>query len=525
MITLDLFESINEGAYSQLTPGSSALATANFGTLDKAFKSALPEIELDFGNQPLRINSKEINFLANYYDQLGSNELKTKFIYDVMPRFDRVYELLVKRGLRDPLTTAPDNQPELPGLQEKKESEYKDTRVARAMRQASAEFPSAASDAEAFAKSMLQAQDKDQEDINQLRQSTEKQRELLSKNLKLDREQDSHLSDIENEINRVEKENTALQQMQQQMVAANSRLQQTLVAMRGKKAPEPTPQITTPEPTIPVGVSVATDKEPEGYKYRQARLSAAQRALTKRLKQIDPAQIKDPTKGRGLGQMASQLAGNTQSQTDIEEPDLFATENKLAESGPETWTVHFTDGSTTKIRVPSDETDPAVVRKHFANQGRTVAKFDYGFSQEPASGPGPEAHEPGSGTAVSARTGERLPEGIAEGNDHPFDRGMEDARAGKEYNDSQYKNYQDKESYRRGRIVYRQEAKQGVKEAVPTPNRGGHNPLRDPADYADKRAHLFDLLSHPGMAPEDKQFIRQRLLDLDTAARKQGYTK
>jgi hypothetical protein len=83
---------------------------------------------------------------------------------------------------------------------------------------------------------------------------------------------------------------------------------------------------------------------------------------------------------------------------------------ELQEGGPETWTVHFTDGTTTRVRVPSDETDPAQVRAFFAKKGKTVKKFDYGFTTEPEAGPGPERHEPGSGTARSARTGEELPE-------------------------------------------------------------------------------------------------------------------
>ena len=83
---------------------------------------------------------------------------------------------------------------------------------------------------------------------------------------------------------------------------------------------------------------------------------------------------------------------------------------ELQEGGPETWTVHFTDGTTTRVRVPSDETDPAQVRAFFANKGKTVKKFDYGFGTEPAAGPGPEPHEPGSGSAVSGRTGKELPE-------------------------------------------------------------------------------------------------------------------
>jgi len=54
--------------------------------------------------------------------------------------------------------------------------------------------------------------------------------------------------------------------------------------------------------------------------------------------------------------------------------------------------------------------------------------------------------------------------GVAEGIDHPYDRGLEDGLAGKEYNDSMYSSYEDKESYRRGRIVAKQQAKKGLAE-------------------------------------------------------------
>jgi hypothetical protein len=59
-------------------------------------------------------------------------------------------------------------------------------------------------------------------------------------------------------------------------------------------------------------------------------------------------------------------------------------------------------------------------------------------------------------------------QGVAEGIDHPYDRGLEDGLAGKEYNDSMYSSYEDKESYRRGRIVAKQQVKKGVAEADET---------------------------------------------------------
>ena len=152
------------------------------------------------------------------------------------------------------------SQGELPldDLKEKKSSEisvdspYKDVRVQRAVKKAAFDNPAAASPEEAFIKSMLDAQDKDQEDIAKLRQSTQQQRELLSKNIKKDNEQENLISNISSEIQKVDQENHSLQKMQQNMAAANARLQKTLDAMRGKKV--------EPAPTSNVGVSVATDK-------------------------------------------------------------------------------------------------------------------------------------------------------------------------------------------------------------------------------------------------------------------------
>ena len=144
---------------------------------------------------------------------------------------------------------------------------------------------------------------------------------------------------------------------------------------------------------------------------------------------------------------------------------------ELQEGGPETWTVHFTDGTTTRVRVPSDETDPAQVRAFFAKKGKTVKKFDYGFTTEPEAGPGPERHEPGSGSAVSGRTGERLPEGD-----------------------------------------------------VVNINRGGHNAFRDKNDWLDKRDYVQQQLLDPRQRDNYPE-LKQRLLDINSAGRKLGYSK
>ena len=575
---------------------------------------------------------------------------------------------------------------ELDQKKSSKESPYKDVVVQRAMRKAAADYPAAASDAEAFAKSMLDAQDQDQENISKLRQSTQRQRDLLDKNDRLDQRQQQMLGSLEKEINDVEQTNTSLEKTLQQMQQANAALQRRLDQMRGK------PVAT---PTIPVepGVSVATDKiapqpapattppidtrarqyaqqlrkqlnqlqtmvalkapedqsqlkqdiedlkaqlanlrqqeivgqatvggqqadvlnksdtkkktstdaetddgvidltgvddvlaqfrkpakksakkkskkEPEfeltetdaiplksvvqGYtveynpRTRQVtvsrggqvigtgvnRLNSPKYHLTLINRIIDRAEedkyptdidVRDvalPMKAEGsvfgqqdfdtqmdLAKLKSQLTQPKPAQSapasaepqpvparlsdlqskkqridnlasikqDIEKLQARATRGgrelprglaadledyftvadidtayddmmakyqkqlgalqqylgmrkalwtprkdvhemrakELQEGGPETWTVHFTDGTTTRVRVPSDETDPAQVRAFFAKKGKTVKKFDYGFTTEPEAGPGPEPHEPGSGTARSARTGDELKEGRA----------------------------------------------------------------------------------------------------------------
>jgi hypothetical protein len=144
---------------------------------------------------------------------------------------------------------------------------------------------------------------------------------------------------------------------------------------------------------------------------------------------------------------------------------------ELHEARSETWTAYFTDGTKVTVTNVNDETDPARVRAFFAKKGKTVKKFDYGFTTEPEAGPGPERHEPGSGSARSARTGEELPEGD-----------------------------------------------------VVNINRGGHNAFRDKNDWLDKRDFVQRQLLDPRQRDNYPE-LKQRLLDINYAGRKLGYTK
>lgn len=59
-------------------------------------------------------------------------------------------------------------------------------------------------------------------------------------------------------------------------------------------------------------------------------------------------------------------------------------------------------------------------------------------------------------------------------------------------------------------------------QSAPTINRGGYNKLQSKEDYLDKRDVLFRLLSQAGVDSETKAKARERLLDLEKAARLTG---
>jgi hypothetical protein len=71
--------------------------------------------------------------------------------------------------------------------------------------------------------------------------------------------------------------------------------------------------------------------------------------------------------------------------------------------------VYFKDGTVKTVTgIPSIETD---LKQYFAKKGKPVERVKFNFApQGSGRGTGPEPHEPGSGTARSAKTGEELPE-------------------------------------------------------------------------------------------------------------------
>ena len=267
MITLDLFESPGtpedprpQAAYIPVTPEkpgarNRALGNANLAILMKAIgnvdansKPAPIPARLNFlDGRSYPIDPKYYPEIIQYYRTLSDVE-RVNFIYRTLTSYNKTIKFLN--------TLAQGTLFEKTNAEQSSKDKYKDAVVQRAVTQARADFPSAASDEEAFIKSVMVKQDQDQKNIDRLNSSTQRAQTLINKNDELDQTQAQAIDNIQAEINRVEQDNDTLQQMVQRMGRANAQLQATLDKMRQRPGAAP-----AVEPTL--GVSVATDKVAE----------------------------------------------------------------------------------------------------------------------------------------------------------------------------------------------------------------------------------------------------------------------
>jgi len=748
MYAIDLFENTNPVDQSAQIPvaphvpgeKNRQIGNANLAALISALNNPEnPSVSIQFldGSRTV-LSSAQLDLIIYYYNKILTNKTqKANFLYRTFVSRNKLFTLLnqleekktlAQAGQKSfsfaPAPVEPDEvkqqQLELFKEEEKKSSKYKDVAVQRAMRQAIADFPSADSDTEAFAKSIMVQQDQDQKNINRLKSATDRAQELIAKNNELDRTQERSIDAIQGEIDKVEKDNNSLSQMVQQMTKANAELQQKLARMRSKAPAQPTTTVAEPKPQV--GVSVATDKqaptEPEtqastkrsnidpniippelekrqvaqgaqndpnyqraaedlthgleeaeviptkqvlqgyvvefnprtnvitisqrGQALKQIKLKLATRrgyeqlvnkfihsqedekypddiedrdvrlpmrkvaegsvfgqqdfdtqmdlaklksqltqpkaaqsapasttqpvsyqpparlsdlqarhqrveALTKIKGEIEDMQQKATKGGRMLPRgLAADLEDYfTTADIDTAYDDMMAKYQKqlaalqqylgmrkalwspkkdvhemkareIEESKSEVWTIHFTDGTAVRYRA-SDETDPAAVRKHYANKGKTVAKFDYGFGVDQPAGPGPEAHEPGSGRAVSARTGETLPEDTMSEFKAAALAKIKKALANPKLDPATRKDYET-------RLYKLQALEEG--NVIPVDFRQGAG-SEDFVAFKNTRGDYFDKIARASQAGdvESVKRLRVELKDLEDAARRRGLIK
>ena len=633
-----------------------------FQDMQRAFKRQQPHVTLEWPGQG-QVTLTRNQIFSVLREIIGkSMQVQNRWIPILGDRTEFLNKLSSIKIYRAPIVRlSPEPGQQKLDLDEEKKKEssndYRDVAVQRAMRKARAEFPAATSDTEAFAKSMMVAQDQDQANFDRLRSGLGRQRELLKKNDQLDITQDQIIDALNKEIQDVENHNTSLERTVQQMQRANAELQQTLTRMRGQKVTPPNQagvsvatdkiampvaepvSVAEPEPaSMPIDIgarqkaqAIAQEleklksqqamwqqlgrQEPQGQdkiediqqqikklKQQLAKLQSTDVDQRQQVIKLEPAKDQDdegdlgafgqidqetadlfknlgvknlqpaaadniapapktkkktkelsedsiPTKQvfqgytvtfdratgtvtisqrgqvlkqfklkmptrRGYEQLVNKFIHDQEDEKypdDIEDRDVSLPMRKVAESGPETWTIHFTDGTTTRVRIPSDEVSPDYVKAYYAKKGKQVSKIDYGYGAETEIRSEPEAHEPGSGTAVSGRTGERLPE------DMKSDlKAMALAKIRQALADPKL----DPESRRD--FETRLKKIQALEETGNSFNRGGYNKLRDKNDYYDKREHLAKQLDTPGYSYADRQSIRDRMMQLEKAARMQG---
>jgi hypothetical protein len=156
----------------------------------------------------------------------------------------------------------------------------------------------------------------------------------------------------------------------------------------------------------------------------------------------------------------------------------------------------------------------------------TVKKFDYGFGTEPAAGPGPEPHEPGSGSAVSGRTGKELPEDA-------LDRSGQKMYQAKEvymltHNGQEVAFYTLKDLKRAEQDAQEMQRKLGGEvhlRKVMREGRAGYNPLTSEKHWHEVERQLAQLINDRTLDPESRAEARQRYLEKRKEAQQKGWAK
>lgn len=212
--------------------GSENLGRANMELLIRAYNEPTSDrITLYFGNKAVDLDRKDIEAIADYYDdRLPTNDARWNFIRAVMNNYDNFQTVLNKIGRRSAVAI---RQPGLFQEADKKKDDddlgaVKDVALQRAISKAKADFPTAGSGLEALAKDFMKSQEQDRRDFEQLQGAERQHDQLLSQISKIDQEQ-------EQEIDNLETQNSALSQRLQQLQNVNSELEKKLSAMTGRK--------------------------------------------------------------------------------------------------------------------------------------------------------------------------------------------------------------------------------------------------------------------------------------------------
>lgn len=213
----DLAPRVSEGV--TIPEGRPALGHWNMIQLLNSYKKNYPFVELSFGNSGnLTIDRKQMRFLLQWYKVLKTPEEKHDYVYETLSRLSKLIALFDKEAnmdVRPQVKIEAGQKSDIPGVQpslfEVDSASTSDVRLARALKQARAEFPTARSDMEAFLKKVMSNDDRDLETIRQIKSSDRRQSEILQQIQAVDQSQSDEIDDLETQLAKVDRTNAELE--------------------------------------------------------------------------------------------------------------------------------------------------------------------------------------------------------------------------------------------------------------------------------------------------------------------------
>lgn len=201
--------------YGYGAPGSRALGNGNFGSFVDFYRGrkTSPVLRLDFGNNDtVELSDIEVDALADYYNSLPDMNAKREFVYGAMARLDKFLSLTNKLNLNVAAST-----PTQPGLFERRQdvdsldrSSAKDPKLAVALRQAYAKYPSARSDIEAFIRQEIENQTSTDQNFSSQNKTNDRQDQTIDQLRNLSRRQSQQISSLDQENDHLDDELTQL---------------------------------------------------------------------------------------------------------------------------------------------------------------------------------------------------------------------------------------------------------------------------------------------------------------------------
>jgi hypothetical protein len=373
----------------------------------------------------------------------------------------------------------------------------KDAAVARELQRARAEYPAANSDIEALVRKDMDQQQQTRQDLGQVQDTNQ--------------QQDSNIGKI---ATTVQKQATAIEKLQQQLVAANQRVQQTLPAQTSTATPAAAPAQPTAQPSVRIPLPGPLNlPQPESMPEKDQELYA-------RIKELE-ADIQDKyekavTVGALAGRGADMQADINRLQTTV--ADLQAQLQAQIETGVKDRTTQQQEVDMLK----QSQALAGVVDQMQMN--KTPAQddvFDLGQAREYLGQLGKKSRAKIAAESVTLTEG-RMKQAL-----YDFET-VSDAEFAKKYGMSKREFYTsvvntNKQPVRRSGSDYCPVCDRADNRCICETASPNGNKLRNKNDYLDKREIIYRLLSQPGLHPETIAAAKDRLQQLEQLAKQSGF--